>query len=96
MHISTGCHAYMPRKLLKARRLACAARRLCPWAPPDPPIHHLSPDAPLSITQANENESTILDKLRGDPRVGCGMAGGCRDLLLPQPCTSWAQCARLW
>jgi hypothetical protein len=79
MHISTGCHAYMPRKLrkprklLKARRLACTARRLCPWAPPDPPIHHLSPDAPLSITQANENESTILDKLRGDPRVHCGM-----------------------
>ena len=44
------------------------------------------------LANAQEPPSAILDKLHGDPRVGCGMAGGCRDLLLPQPCTSWAQC----
>ena len=30
------------------------------------------------LRKANENESTILDKLRGDQRVLCGMSGGAR------------------
>ena len=60
-----------------------------------------------SLAAAQETPSSILDKLRGDPRVCCGMAGGCRDLLITEPCTTWAQCvgwarrkyqscARLW
>ena len=44
------------------------------------------------LTKAQESASSILDKLRGDRRVTCGMAGGCRDLLIAEPCTSWASC----
>ena len=44
------------------------------------------------LRKANENESTILDKLRGDQRVLCGMSGGARDLLIAERSTSWAEC----
>ena len=44
------------------------------------------------LTKAQESTTTILDKLRGDQRVTCGMDGGCRDLLLTEPSTSWAAC----
>lgn len=44
------------------------------------------------LAASQETPSSILDKLRGDPRVLCGVAGGCRDLLIAEPCSSWAQC----
>ena len=44
------------------------------------------------LTKAQESASSILDKLRGDARVTCGMSGGCRDLLIAEPCTAWAEC----
>ena len=42
--------------------------------------------------KANENESTILDKLRGDPRVHCGMSGGAYDLLIAERSATWPAC----
>lgn len=44
------------------------------------------------LKNAQESTTSILDKLRGDQRVTCGMAGGCRDLLIAEPCSSWAAC----
>jgi len=44
------------------------------------------------LTRAQESATSILDKLRGDPRVGCGMTGGCRDLLVAERCISWPMC----
>jgi len=46
----------------------------------------------VGLERAGESESSILDKLRGDARVGCGMTGGCHDVLLAERCTDWAQC----
>ena len=44
------------------------------------------------LRKANENESTILDKLRGDPRVHCGMSGGAYDLLIAERSATWPAC----
>lgn len=44
------------------------------------------------LRRANESESTILDKLRGDPRVNCGMSAGCLDVLVEELATSWEEC----
>ena len=45
-----------------------------------------------ALSAAQESTTTILDKLRGDKRVTCGMPGGCRDLLVAERCATWAQC----
>jgi len=47
---------------------------------------------PAALAKANESASSILDKLRGDPRVCCGMAGGVDDVLASERCTSFEQC----
>ena len=44
------------------------------------------------LVAAQESTTSILDKLRGDQRVTCGMAGGCRDLLIAERATTWAAC----
>mmetsp|Transcript_37306 Transcript_37306/g.102976 ORF Transcript_37306/g.102976 Transcript_37306/m.102976 type:complete len:628 (+) Transcript_37306:406-2289(+) len=41
---------------------------------------------------ANESDSTILDKLRGDPRVTCGMSAGCFDVLVDGRAAAWDDC----
>lgn len=51
-----------------------------------------TPHAHAPRPQANENESTILDKLRGDPRVHCGMSGGAYDLLIAERSATWPAC----
>ena len=45
-----------------------------------------------ALKKANESANSILDKLRGDQRVLCGMSGGARDLLIAERSTEWAQC----
>ena len=44
------------------------------------------------LRKANESNSSILDKLRGDPRVCCGMSAGCADVLIEERSASWADC----
>uniref|UniRef100_A0A7S3AS77 E1 ubiquitin-activating enzyme n=1 Tax=Haptolina ericina TaxID=156174 RepID=A0A7S3AS77_9EUKA len=44
------------------------------------------------MRHANESDSTILDKLRGDPRVSCGMSGGCTDVLQAERAADWEDC----
>ena len=46
-----------------------------------------------SLRAANENDGTILDKLRGDQKTLCGMSGGVLDLIAPQyRSSSWEGC----
>jgi len=44
------------------------------------------------LRKANENDSSILDKLRGDPRVHCGMSGGAHDVLISERSATWPEC----
>jgi len=45
-----------------------------------------------ALRAANESDSTILDKLRGDPRVHCGIAAGCLDVIVEERARAWDDC----